>query len=166
MYLFFSIILFFVSFLCATGILISAYLLLKDIKDNYYFIGIILICGMIFYMSSITGLSCFQTIKTVRLNHYEKLKEIKNEYSIYEKEIDDILFCVNSDFTERFIHCQIDISATSLDDDKKRDDILKIIKKAGFYGKFKMTRFCNDTNLSGSKGIIKQCNYHNAVLIY
>ena len=166
MYLFFSIILFFVSFLCATVALISVYFLLKDIKDNLYFIMIILICGMIFFMSFYTGLSCFQTIKTVRLNHYEKLKEIKNEYSFYDKEINDILFCVNSDFTERFIYCQIDISATSLDDDKKRDDIIKIIKKAGFYGKFKMTRFCNDTNLSGSKGIIKQCNYHNAVLIY
>lgn len=166
MYLFFSIILFFVSFLCATVTLISVYLLLKDIKDNLYYIMIILIFGMIFFISFYTGLSCFQAIKTVRLNHYEKLKEIKNEYSFYDKEINDILFCVNSDFTERFIYCQIDISATSLDDDKKRDDIIKIIKKAGFYGKFKMTRFCNDTNLSGSKGTIKQCNYQNAVLIY
>lgn len=166
MYLFFSIILFFISFLCATVVLISVYLLLKDIKDNSYCIMIALICCMISWVSYFTGLSCFQTIKTVRLNHYEKLKEIKNEYSFYEKEIDDILFCVNSNFTERFIYCQIDISATSLDDDKKRDDIIKIIKNAGFYGKFKMTRFCNDTNLSGSKGIVKQCNYHNAVLIY
>ena len=121
---------------------------------------------MIFYMSFLTGFSCFQTIETIRISHYEKLKEIKKEYSFYEKEIDDIIFCVNSNFTERFIYCETDISVTSLDDDKKRKEILKIIKKSGFYGEFEKTRFCNDTNLSGLKGIIKQCNYKDAVLIY